>query len=466
MFKFFLTTIAVLGVSQMVMFAEPSKDVQDLTSDVDLWYLSKNKITKKFPVFSWEKGSNDNSYFHKSDGLTLWGEKIDQMELVEVNRAASELEITIISQDGAQLINKKAFDAKALAWSKLITNKLKSKGKKMTSISYGPIKHNRLAWKQDKTVVILSAHYGDTPDRLVVTFYKQDKGLEELRLTGQQDKVVVAKTNDESSKENRESVISRGDSDPREEKAKIKAVIKEIESRDAPDGVSSKVQDAVNLLNVYRFLSSVPYDVEADGEFITSAEDAAAICEKNGRLSHDFGHFTDKCNLAMNSAMKSMDQSVTQYINDAGANNREKRGHRRWCLNPKMGKTGFGMKGAYSAMYSLDQSSRNISDNYSYPGHGFYPLDYLHGNGWSYYLSEGVAPQNCEVKVWKLKRFTEKAPNWSAEPEGAMIEVEYTSVYKKSIVFEPGVTAVSEKGTYLVRLKGDGLKEQYLVHLY
>ncbi len=466
MFKRLFTAITLLSVSQMVIFAESSKDAAHLTNDIDLWFLSKQKIIKKFPVFSWEKGSKENTYFHKSDGLTLWEEKVHHMDLVEAHGTASELEITIISQDAARAMNKKAFDAQAMAWNKLITDKLASKGKGMATIAYGSIKHSRLAWKHGESVVILSAHYGDLPDRLVLTFYEQDRGLVKLKLKGQQNKVVAALPETQSSKRDEEGEVNSRDLDPKDEKSKIKLTIKEIESRDAPDGVSKKVQDAVNLLNVYRFLSGVPYDVEADGEFTTAAEDAAAICEKNGKLSHDFGHSTDKCNLAMNSRMKAIAESVTQYINDAGANNREKRGHRKWCLNPRMAKTGFGIKGAFSAMYSVDQSSRKGSDNYSYPGHGFYPLEYLHGNGWSYYLSEGSIPEGCEVQLWKLKRFTAESPNWSAEPEGSEIEVVYTSILKKSIVFEPEPSDSAEKGTYLVRLKGDGFKEQYLVHLY
>lgn len=79
------------------------------------------------------------------------------------------------------------------------------------------------------------------------------------------------------------------------------------------------------------------------------AEDAAKACEKHGSLSHDIGHSTDKCNLAGGSGMVN---SVAQYINDHGENNRERRGHRAWCLNPPMDKVDFGEAGGgYSAMW-------------------------------------------------------------------------------------------------------------------
>ena len=41
---------------------------------------------------------------------------------------------------------------------------------------------------------------------------------------------------------------------------------------------------------------------------IAAAEDAAKICKERGQLSHDFGHSTDKCNLAMNSADLTMEK--------------------------------------------------------------------------------------------------------------------------------------------------------------
>ncbi len=82
------------------------------------------------------------------------------------------------------------------------------------------------------------------------------------------------------------------------------------------------------------------------------AEDAAKACEKHGGLSHDIGHSTDKCNLAGGSGMVN---SVAQYINDHGEKNRERRGHRAWCLNPPMDKVGFGEAGGgYSAMWCME----------------------------------------------------------------------------------------------------------------
>jgi hypothetical protein len=50
---------------------------------------------------------------------------------------------------------------------------------------------------------------------------------------------------------------------------------------------------------------------------------------------------------------------VSQFMEDGGANNRDERGHRAWCLNARMGKVGFGSGGgSYSAMWCMDGSGK------------------------------------------------------------------------------------------------------------
>ncbi|MGJ8657993.1 MAG: CAP domain-containing protein [Akkermansiaceae bacterium] len=453
----------MMGVSQ----AE-AVSLEPLTSNSDIWKSNKYKISKKFPNLSWEQGEESGSFVHQSKGLTFWGQPVHHVDLQQNKGKIVSVKLTVLDQGTALFTKKSDFDAEAARWNKLITEKLRSDGVKVPVMMNGKVKHLRKAWRLDTTVVVLSANIGVKPDRIEVIFYERDFGLEQLKLSGQQ--LVDESAEDESEKVADVDVGSEEFVDdgfaPKEVKKEIRDTIKEIEAREAPNGVTAEVQDAVNLLNVYRFLSRVPYDVKADKKMIEMAADAASICSEKGELSHGFGHSTDKCNLAMNGGRMTMAGSVTQYMNDAGANNRERRGHRRWCINHRMGKTGFGIKGSYSAMYSMDHSDRGGRKNYSYPGHGFYPVKYLHGNGWSYHIVEGSAPSDCLVQVWKLKKFDEKAPSWNDEPDGRELKVAFKYIYSDTIVFEPDSEPITRKGTYLVRLKGSGLKEQYLVHLY
>lgn len=463
-----MTTLSVTDVC-----AQEVRNIEPLTANIDIWRSNQNQYSRKFPQMKWTYGEEDGEFIHQSKGMTFWGEPVHQIDLVESEGVITSLKFTLLDQGTALFMKQSNFETEVARLKKIITEKLQTEGTRVPSISKGKVNHLRMAWNCKDSVIVLSANIGLKPDRIELICYERDAGLARLKLKGQQ---LADGQVDDTGKSVRKGKTVDNDSEndgfiddgfaPQEVKSEIRAKIREISSRKAPKDVSRKVQDAVNLLNVYRFLSRVPYDVKADKGMIAAAYDAAGICKKKGQLSHGFGHSTDKCNLAMNSGNLSMESSVMQYMKDSGANNRERRGHRRWCINHKMGKTGFGIDGAYSAMYSLDQSDRGGRKNYSYPGHGFYPIKYLHGNGWSYHLAEGSAPKDCGIQVWKLKKFQEKAPSWSNEPDGKALPCAFKFIYSNTIVFEPDPQAITRKGTYLVRLKGSGFKEQYLVHLY
>lgn len=444
--------------------------IEPLVTDSNVWGSNKYNLTKKFPSFSWEEGEKNGEFVHQSKGLTFWEQPVHHVDLMQRKGSIVSIKLTLMDQGTALFTKKSDFNAEAVRWSKLITKRLKREGVGVPVIMTEKVKHLRKAWKLENSIVVLSANIGVKPDRIELIFYEREFGLSQLKEQASKvvDKAGKNKKKDVAGEEGdsgSEELVDDGFA-PKEVKAEIRDTIKEIEEREAPSGVSEEAQAAVNLLNVYRFLSRVPYDVKADKKMNSMAEDAAAICSEKGELSHGFGHSTDKCNLAMNGGRMTMARSVTQYMNDAGANNRERRGHRRWCINHRMGKTGFGIKGAYSAMYSMDHSDRGVRKNYSYPGHGFYPIDYLHGNGWSYHIVDGKAPSDCVVQVWKMKKFEEKPPSWSNEPDGRELKVAFKFSYNDTVVFEPDSDPITRKGTYLVRLKGSGLKEQYLVHLY
>jgi hypothetical protein len=248
-------------------------------------------------------------------------------------------------------------------------------------------------------------------------------------------------------------------------RSKIKEVIREIEGRDKADGIDSDQHKTITELNIYRFLCGVPYDVEADPKIVEQATEAAEACKKHGDLSHDIGSYTNKCNLSTRGDITATPRG---YIQDNGANNREARGHRRWCLNPPMEKTGFGSGGSqYSAMWAMDSGGKRNSESWAYPGKGFFPVDRLHGNGWSLYLTERApAAKELEVKVFKLSKRPETTIPWSDEPEGRELSVDYVSTYLNAINFEPDEKPITGRGIYYVRVEGGSVREQYLVELY
>ncbi|WP_193211069.1 hypothetical protein [Luteolibacter marinus] len=246
-------------------------------------------------------------------------------------------------------------------------------------------------------------------------------------------------------------------------KKEITAGLKEILGRKIPDGIDKTAGKAVNQLNAYRFLCGVPSVVEADATMNEQATEAAKACDKHGSLSHDLGHFTNICNL---SGGPDVVGSVRSYIDDGGANNREVRGHRRWCLNPPMGKTGFGGADRFAAMVAMDSSGDGKGrDSWAYPGKGLFPLEYLHGDGWSLYLRESAPKKDdVTVEVFKLSDRPLKPLTWADKTPGKELEVVWVSTAYNAINFEP--KEANKKGIYWVRVRGGGVREQYLVELY
>jgi hypothetical protein len=248
-------------------------------------------------------------------------------------------------------------------------------------------------------------------------------------------------------------------------KEEIRAGIREIKSVAAADGISTKTHDAVKSLNVFRFLSGLSYNVEGDATCSKNATEAAEACKKIGDLSHDIGHSTDRCNL---SSGGNMEQSVADYINDSGENNRDRRGHRAWCLNPPMGKVGFGSAGAsYSAMWCMDRSGKGKTPEFwAYPGQGFYPQEYVLGNAWSVYFAQSISDvSKVEVEVFRLSKRPEKALPLHGDIDGRVVPILHKSKsLLNGINFEP--EEPNRKGVYWVRVTGGGLRCGYVVEIF
>ncbi len=118
-------------------------------------------------------------------------------------------------------------------------------------------------------------------------------------------------------------------------------------------------------LNGYRYLCGLPFDVGLDRAQIAYAEAGADLLKAIGRLDHTPSNpglpedqykagykGTSSSNIFMGS--KDMGPTVHGYMDDSDDKNIKMLGHRRWCLNPKMLRTGLGRNDIYSAMWSMD----------------------------------------------------------------------------------------------------------------
>lgn len=172
--------------------------------------------------------------------------------------------------------------------------------------------------------------------------------------------------------------------------------------------MGSLTQDARNnalkVLNLYRFVAGVPSNVALDASYSEMAQAGSLVMAANDELSHtpsrpsgmsdslyNLGYSgTSQSNISwsqvngVRGGKCSLSKTVVGYMSDAGSGpgcvNFDTVGHRRWCLNPAMGKTGFGAvdisagseacgTAEYSCMYAFDSSNSVSYDAVMWPAH-------------------------------------------------------------------------------------------------
>lgn len=153
---------------------------------------------------------------------------------------------------------------------------------------------------------------------------------------------------------------------------------------------ASESAHATAVLNAYRYLCGLAWDVQTDAGLEDVSLAGAKLCEAIGRLEHTPANpgwleedykkgyrGTSQGNLF--SGGGGAVSSVHAYMNDSGGTNLQALGHRRWCLNPSMQRTGFGTSGSYSCMHAFDGGRRKVPEweMVAYPSPGFFPSSYF-----------------------------------------------------------------------------------------
>lgn len=150
------------------------------------------------------------------------------------------------------------------------------------------------------------------------------------------------------------------------------------------------LQSALDALNEIRYIAGLFDEVVLDDTYTAQCQAGTLINAVNGVLSHNPTQPSDMDDdlyqLGYNGTSSSnigwgyssLVSAVRRgWMADGDDSNIEVVGHRRWCLNPKMGKTGFGQTGSYTAMYSFD-SSHSVSEDMTvvWPAQNM-PTDYF-----------------------------------------------------------------------------------------
>ena len=115
------------------------------------------------------------------------------------------------------------------------------------------------------------------------------------------------------------------------------------------------VENALNALNFIRYIAGINADVTVDPEYAEKAQAGTTLLTEVGNLEHtpkkpssvsqefyDLGYQgTSSSNLGWGYSNLA-DAVIRGWMNDGDSSNIDRVGHRRWCINPTMGATGFG----------------------------------------------------------------------------------------------------------------------------
>lgn len=242
---------------------------------------------------------------------------------------------------------------------------------------------------------------------------------------------------------------------------------------DAKDALAAERQKALRRLQTYRALCGLPWQgMSLVPDWNHKCDAAAEMCRRIGKLDHtppkpdgvDDARYqlgyegASHSNLAINATLP---QSVDGYMDDSDPSNIDRIGHRRWCLNPAMKKTGFGSDGKFHAMWSFDESGSDPKglDFVYYPARGYTPADlFSPRHAWSILIVRGTTPKQDELKV-EIRALDEEF-----QPLGGALPLDHCAVApsgyggQSCLVFRPTGLRVEPGARYLAEISYDGGK--------
>jgi hypothetical protein len=232
--------------------------------------------------------------------------------------------------------------------------------------------------------------------------------------------------------------------------------------------VAEERESALRRLKAYRYLANVPYeDMTLDPAMNDRCEAGAKLCERIGRLDHTpanpgmpeidyrFAYAgTSQSNLGRGD--DNLRKAVDGWMDDSDEKNIDHVGHRRWCINPAMLKTGFGRSGQFTAMWSIDKSRKIIPDyNFvAFPPAGYMPAEYFgpkHAWGISFNLRKFLVTKLVTAKIFRVDELL----NHTEEIKLNHSIVDGTSVGDGNcVIFRPEVVDMSPGSRYVVAVDG------------
>ena len=239
----------------------------------------------------------------------------------------------------------------------------------------------------------------------------------------------------------------------------------------------STLNSGIAMLNNIRYIAGLNYDVALDDGFNEECQAGALINKINGSISHYPQQPSDMSDEMYQLAYKGCNESniawgfstlnkciVFGWMSDEDEGNISSVGHRAWCLNPTMGKTGFGVVDNYYNMHSFDGSHTSSVKNISWPAQNM-PVEYFEKNmPWSIFT--GSSETVSDVKVTLTRQSDGKVWNFSQDSaDGYFNCTNY--IQSGTIVFRPSdITGYNDGDVFTVSVTGVKTPLSYTVSFF
>lgn len=243
---------------------------------------------------------------------------------------------------------------------------------------------------------------------------------------------------------------------------------------------SDVLYDALDELNYIRWLIGVPDDVALSATMTDKAQHGAVLLDAIDTLTHTPGKPSDMSesfyelgydatthsNLASSSGLLTLGHSLKLFMHDSDSGNISAVGHRRWLMNPRMIRTGFGIstRRGYSAVYVIDDYedlSWPISDEYiTWPSSKhLHPLTYFdRSTAWSVTLNSEVfeIASRSSVRVRLVRQSDGMVWNFGASGSDGYFSVNTEDyAFDDCIIFKPdGISRYADGERWEVYISG------------
>ncbi len=245
----------------------------------------------------------------------------------------------------------------------------------------------------------------------------------------------------------------------------------------APGKVSdASLKNALAMINQIRYIAGLP-EVTLDTSMTETMQASALVQAVNRGLSHTppkpsgmadslykKGYQgSGTANLAF--GYRTLNSAIMGWMSDEDDYNIAVIGHRRWILNPAMGKTSFGAANQFYSMYAFDYSKNSDITGVAWPSQQM-PMEYFADDvPWSY--SFGDVADASKVKVTLTRKKDGKAWKFSSASSDGFFNVNndwYGQV--GCIIFRPNNVSYAAGDVFEVAITGLPKAVRYTVTFF